>query len=1461
MEGIMRRIFVVILVFVSLFTFMSCGGRKGELSKIEEVVTKTVSAEKGGTVKNSDESVSIEIPAGALESDTQITMKIYESANYPGTEDKTVISKVVEFEPSGTIFKKPVVISMVSLGGGGEALKAVKKQVVTAAVYREDKGAWSYSPKGAAVKIAGHDDGGDPIMQSALGDPIMLNDDGDPIMIDAMGDPIMLSAGGDPIMVTALGDPIMGAALGDPIMMTTGHFTAYAFFLIDVEEEEPAGPDGDDSDDSDADEIPDGDDSDDSDADEMPDSDDDTGISDEDDDIEISDEDDIEISDADISENDEDEETGPVVPEPEIPYSKVLCTGMTICTHEEGYQILCPEEGEPFYGQDAQYAARGACVPSHSYEEIVKPPMIENDFTEIKDNATGLTWLFTGVRGTYEGVKNGCNISYDGKEDWRLPTPKEILTFTQNDRTFQGMSVDPILFQSIIEDGGESYWYGVYLWSSLENYVYALEGGEFIPPAAYGYSPQCFVDGVLLCVSGEEYGKVKANNYTTVTKNGEDMVFDSAMNLYWQKDSGKAETWGEALAYCENLEYAGASDWRLPNRNELVTLVDYSKIKYEPSDDEYLHVSGFSRSVKSADPEIPSLFPGMTADIFWSSTGAGDGYKWVVDMKDGVFYSFDGHSAGGYYSDTRSSESAISVRCVRSHLDAKTDFPACSKTGTAPCKDANGTIWSSPIYFLYSNSLAGPGNGQCLECKEGDRSDGISWYEVAETCRYLNEKGSGKWRLPTIDEIRSIVTTGKLKKGGTCGVTDECFDNSCFTEEACTEDELSQTLLYDFGAMLSGTFNLATWDEENEAYPQLWALDTAYGFITAVEDEIPVYELVQRCVLDETLEFETAPYTDPATGLTWSEISPDYTDLPGAKSYCYELSREDSVHWWRVPTIDELKTLVRNCDNADGAPCPVDVSGKYSPFRDLDDLLAVDSAGENFYTIYFTDAQIYENPAWGAMVRCVADNGPNPCAGDPCRDVAHSNGVCSIVDNAGERTFECGCPAPYHWTGSECASICSTNPCGSVPHSNGICKPKSDTEYECGCAAGLFWNGSECVNPCDSNPCASVEHATGCVPVTGVEYTCTCEEVYSWTGSQCVSPCEPNPCTAFENSDGVCTAKTKNFYTCGCSEGYYWWGTVKGCSAEQPRFGRICTSQLKCYNNDSEIECPAPGEPFYGQDANKAFEGVCAPKSFTIVETGIENEEIVRDNNIGLEWTKRAESGSWRWGDALSYCSNLSYGGYDDWRLPTPKEFLTIVDNGRSYPALDMNYFDYSGDNLWTSAKQANPNDTMYWSVNFDSGHLRRIANNTQGYVRCVRGDTMPESSFMIPEEYAGTEEKIVVDTLTGLQWQYNYVAISDYDSFWRKALEYCENLEYAGHDDWRLPNKEELATIADYGRYNPASSFPDIANIEELLTSTTMPTAFRAAFQLSLPDGTLETSWYKSEATGHHARCVRSAD
>ncbi len=39
----------------------------------------------------------------------------------------------------------------------------------------------------------------------------------------------------------------------------------------------------------------------------------------------------------------------------------------------------------------------------------------------------------------------------------------------------------------------------------------------------------------------------------------------------------------------------------------------------------------------------------------------------------------------------------------------------------------------------------------------------------------------------------------------------------------------------------------------------------------------------------------------------------------------------------------------------------------------------------------------------------------------------------------------------------------------------------------------------------------------------------------------------------------------------------------------------------------------------------------------------------------------------------------------------------------------------------------------------------------------------------------------------------------------WCGSLAYCEDLSFAGHDDWRLPNVRELQSIVDYGRHGPA--------------------------------------------------------
>ena len=89
----------------------------------------------------------------------------------------------------------------------------------------------------------------------------------------------------------------------------------------------------------------------------------------------------------------------------------------------------------------------------------------------------------------------------------------------------------------------------------------------------------------------------------------------------WQKATAPGTyTWEQALTYCENLTLGGHSDWRLPNRNELQSIVDYSR--YNPAID-------------------TTYFPGTVASYYWSSTPyANDAsyYAWIVYFNVGYVY-------------------------------------------------------------------------------------------------------------------------------------------------------------------------------------------------------------------------------------------------------------------------------------------------------------------------------------------------------------------------------------------------------------------------------------------------------------------------------------------------------------------------------------------------------------------------------------------------------------------------------------------------------------------------------------------------------------------------------------------------------------------------------------------------------------------------------------------------------
>jgi len=60
----------------------------------------------------------------------------------------------------------------------------------------------------------------------------------------------------------------------------------------------------------------------------------------------------------------------------------------------------------------------------------------------------------------------------------------------------------------------------------------------------------------------------------------------------------------------------------------------------------------------------------------------------------------------------------------------------------------------------------------------------------------------------------------------------------------------------------------------------------------------------------------------------------------------------------------------------------------------------------------------------------------------------------------------------------------------------------------------------------------------------------------------------------------------------------------------------------------------------------------------------------------------------------------------------------------------------------------------------------------------------------------------IVSDSATGLQWQDNEVGPM---TTWQGAIDRCEALTLGPHSDWRLPNNNELKSIIDRSKVNPA--------------------------------------------------------
>ena len=189
-------------------------------------------------------------------------------------------------------------------------------------------------------------------------------------------------------------------------------------------------------------------------------------------------------------------------------------------------------------------------------------------------------------------------------------------------------------------------------------------------------------------------------------------VTDNETGLTWQRyhyEHLVYTPYDKAAAYCDNLTLAGYNDWRLPQADELITIVDYSH--WKPAS--YAVITNIPSSQRYM------YFWTSTVDPFTSSI-------WYINLVTGEKYRSASHINKH-------------AQCVR-----------------------GGPFWEEPFLRLEYHSestVRDMYSGKIWQ--QSDDNVTRTWLEANEYCENLELDGFSDWRLPTIYELESIVDSSE----------------------------------------------------------------------------------------------------------------------------------------------------------------------------------------------------------------------------------------------------------------------------------------------------------------------------------------------------------------------------------------------------------------------------------------------------------------------------------------------------------------------------------------------------------------------------------------------------------------------------------------------------------------------------------------------------------------------------
>ena len=262
----------------------------------------------------------------------------------------------------------------------------------------------------------------------------------------------------------------------------------------------------------------------------------------------------------------------------------------------------------------------------------------------------------------------------------------------------------------------------------------------------------------------------------------------------------------------------------------------------------------------------------------------------------------------------------------------------------------------------------------------------------------------------------------------------------------------------------------------------------------------------------------------------------------------------------------------------------------------------------------------------------------------------------------------------------------------------------------------------------------------------------------------------------------------------------------------------------------------------------------------TCLATAVENRRInpasndwacSRDNLTGLVWSLYEDNSLYDFQSAASVAAGSNAGnhnasarcGYNDWRMPTAAELMSI----HNYQTDGIDFLPGRDGHNWASERRPIIDGREYaWTFTFGSsftlpGALSVRPSDSGNVAILVRGSTTSNVG-----RYTINSTGTVADSITGLTWDRcalgqtgNTCAGGTASTLtWVDALATVTSLNaiaYKGHNDWRLPNVKELASIVDLSLTPNSGIFVGVfeaistsifssSNLAALWSSTTTP-------------------------------------